>query len=326
MTLSENPLGCSPRVLDELKTIKPADISQYPDTTPLIRAISTKFKILPDQIILGNGSEQLIKLIAQIFLNKGDRVLVQKGSFPLFTRECLLAGSTVNFFEPGKALNQKPKMIFVCNPNNPTGKILPLNIIKDISKKFSSSILIVDEANGEFLKQSAIKSINELPNCVILRTFSKALGLAGLRIGFAIGSINLMQTLNTSQQVFPVSAISCKLALSALRDQTFLKKTLKFVGKERSFLAKELVRRDLKVSNSVTSNLFIEIAKAKQIINLLKKNGVSVVDGSFFPAIDKPGFRISIRDKKTNRQFLKKLDEALACEDNKKLLASKETL
>lgn len=321
MTLSENPLGCSPRVLKTLKTITPQDIFDYPDTSPLQEVIARRFSVSRDQILLGNGSEQLIKLIAQTFINKRDRVLIQAGSFPLFVKECLLAGGNVSFFDPQKPTTQSAKLVILCNPNNPTGEVLQGRIIRKLSKQFTQSLIVIDEANGEFLTKSSI-ALN-LSNVIVLRTLSKAFGLAGLRVGFAIGPAQIMRTLSTAQQIFPISSISCKLAIDALRDSRFLQQTLRFVAKERIFLTKELQNRGFQTSSSITSNIFVKTNIAKQIIELLKTNGVSVVDGSFFPALDTPGFRIAIRDTKTNRMFLGKLDRVIACLPNKKLLRSK---
>jgi histidinol-phosphate aminotransferase len=320
MTLSENPLGCSPRVLEALKTITNQDIFDYPNTTSLFKAIANKFNVDKNQILLGNGSEQLIKLIAQTFLNKRDRVLIQAGSFPLFAKESLIAGGTVSFFNPLWSTTQSATLIILCNPNNPTGEVLQNGIIQKLSKQFPKSLIVVDEANGEFLRESSM-NLN-LPNVIVLRTLSKVFGLAGLRIGFAVGPGKLINTLKNVQQVFPVSSISSKLAKAALNDPTFLQQTLRFVAKERTFLTKELQNRNFLVCPSITSNIFIQTTQAKNIIELLRKNGVSVVDGAFFPAIDRPGFRIAIRDVKTNRLFLKKLDRVLACLVNKKLLRS----
>ncbi len=310
LSLSENPLGCSPLVIKTLRKITMKDISRYPNTEKLIKKISKRFKVTKEEIILGDGSEQLVKLIAQTFLQKNDIVLVQRGSFPLFNKECLLARAKVKFFQPDKLTDtNKTKMIFICNPNNPTGEVFDPIVIENIINRANNSIVVIDEAIGEFINNTFIPKAVKSNNCIILKTFSKAFGLAGLRIGFAIGSKSLIQKLANTQQAFPVSSLSCKLAEVAIDDKDFVDRTVKFITKERNFLLKELKKRGFIVSNSSTNNIFIQSKRAFIVINKLNRLGVSVVSGTDFPGIKMPGFRISIKDRKTNRLFLKKLDE-----------------
>lgn len=314
LTLSENPLGCSPAVAKALANLTVNDVSTYPDTSKLIGAISKKFKVNPENVLLGCGSEQIIKLIAQTFVESGDLVLVQEASFPLLTKEPILADAKVRQCSIAeiKRFSKKARLIFLCNPNNPTGKVLPNKTITSIVEDTRPSIVVIDEANAEFMERSFILKTIKSPNSIVIRTFSKVLGLAGLRIGFAVGPQRLIKRLVSTQQTFPVSSIGCKLAMAALSDDMFVLKTKQFISKERKFLASELNKRALRVSNSVTNNLFISTPLAKEIIKQLEKQGVSVVDGSFFPGNKKPGFRISVRDAKTNRMFLKKLDIVLS--------------
>jgi histidinol-phosphate/aromatic aminotransferase/cobyric acid decarboxylase-like protein len=123
-----------------------------------------------------------------------------------------------------------------------------------------------------------------------------------------------------------VSTLAAKLAVAAINDRAFIKKTLSFIQKERQFLTRELNRLGLTVSNSVTNNLFVEVNNATEVIRELNREGVSVINGTFFPGMTKEGFRISLKDRKTNRLFIKKLTGVLACINKKTLLPSKEDL
>jgi len=324
LSLSENPLGCSLLVAEMLRKITINDISRYPDTGKLIQKIAERFEIRKEEVVLGCGSEQLIKLICQTFLQKNDTALVQGGSFPLFTKECLLSRAKVKFFQPTKTTKiGRVKLIFICNPNNPTGEILDPSVIENIVRKASNSIVVIDEAIGEFMKDTFITKALKTKNCLVLRTFSKAFGLAGIRIGFATGSANLINKLDVVQQPFPVSEITCKLALSALDDELFINKTIKFIKKERLFLISELKRRKLCPSDSITNNIFVETPLADKLIPKLNRLGVSIVPASGFPGMKKPGFRICIKDEKTNRLFISQLDKALSCIRSKNLITSK---
>ncbi|KKR32022.1 MAG: Histidinol-phosphate aminotransferase [Candidatus Gottesmanbacteria bacterium GW2011_GWC2_39_8] len=312
MGLSENPLGCSPMVLKALRNISTKDLSVYPNQTLFKQSVAKKFRVILPNIVLGGGSEQLIKLICQTLLNKGDRVVIQRGSFALFTKESLLAGSKVIFNDPREMQKDlKVKLIFLCNPNNPTGEVITQDLIKIIVDKNKEAIIVIDEAIGEFIDESFVIKAVKSDNCIVLKTLSKTFGLAGLRVGFCIGSRNIIRKLEFAQQPFPVSNLSLIGASAALSDKNFIKRTKDFIAKERKFLIKEITLLNLKVSDSVTNNLFISCPGI--IIERLTNSGVTVFPSSEFPGMKTSGFRITIKDRKTNKLFIKKLQKAAAC-------------
>ena len=325
LTLSVNPLGCSPLVLDKLRKIGAKEVSIYPLPDKLLTKLAIRFGVQKDNILLGSGSEQLIKLIAQSFIQPGDPVFIERGSFSLFVKESLLAKGKISLTTLSRIMKSDAKLIFLANPKTPTGEVIPQEVIKQIQKR-TTGILVVDEANGEFIDDSSIRLSVNNSNLLVLRTFSKAFGLAGLRIGLAIGSKELVGQLKQVQQAFPVSQIAILLAQAALKDMEFIERTRRLITRERIFLQTELKKRGLGVSNSVTNNLFVSFPKANTLIEQLSRQGVSVINGSFFPGMKTPGFRISLKDRQTNQLFLKKLDKALGCLESKKLLRSKEEL
>ena len=305
MTLSINPLGCSSKVISGLNNINIQDISKYPNDTDIRLCISKKFKLQKENILMGSGSEQLIKLIAQTFIKKGDKVLVQSGSFPLFTKETKLKGGNVKYFDPNNfAREEYVKLVFISNPSTPTGEVFDRQIIERLLKLFPKSIIVVDEANGDFINQTAIKFILSNPNLIVLRTFSKVFGLAGLRIGFAVGNGSKFNKLLLAQQAFVISSIACKLAIVALSDEVFIEKTREFFQNERTFMTNELKKLGFRVSNSSTNNLFISGNDIKNTMEKLKEKRVGVIDNTYFPNLNEIGFRISLRDNRTNKKFL----------------------
>ncbi len=315
LSLSTNPLGCSPMVINALRKIQISDLSSYPKSQKvLIDIISQKFGVESEQILLGNGSEQLIKLACQTFLEQDDIVLVEDGSFPLFSKESILAGAKVTFFDFSdiRKSNKIACLLLFANPKTPSGESITNKQIRSLLNRLRPEVAIIDEANGEFLKKSFVQEISELNNVIVLRTFSKVFGLAGLRIAFAIGSKNLINKLQNSQQPFSVSSLAIKAAIAALEDNGFVNQSLKFFTSERRFLVKELKNRGFEIPNSITNNLLICSPIAPVLVKSLNQLGVSVIDGSFFPNIKRSGFRISIRDRRTNLMFLQKLDQALS--------------
>lgn len=326
LTLSVNPLGCSPRVKTLLETLSIRTISDYPDSSRLVQNIAASFDIKPTSILLGNGSEQLIKLICQTFLRQSDTVFVENGSFFLFSKESMLKNAPVTFFSPDTLkMPDKPiRLLFLANPTTPGGVKRSNKKIGAILTTLKPAVAVIDEANGEFCDETFVRQLKKRTNVIILRTFSKAYGLAGLRIGFAIGNEKLIQILSQSQQPFPVSSISILAAETALTDTAFIEKTKRYIASERRQLTDGLVALGCTVSDSVTNNLYISCPRSADVVRTLASKNISVIDGSYFPGNILPGFRISIKDKRTNRIFLQTMQKILACHTQDNLIGSKE--
>lgn len=325
LSLSENPLGCSPKVLRILKTASAADCSNYPDpnATDLILTLSQKLGVNKEDIFVSNGSESLIKILPQILLKPGDEVIIPKLTFPMFeiaTRqvsgEIVISGMSENFdIDLGdiqQKITPKTKLIFLCNPNNPTGKILDKRAILELLKQ-TQAFVIVDEANIEFGGQTIVREIAKLKNLIVLRTFSKGFGLAGLRIGFCVANPKIIQALKAVSQSFPVSSFALKAALIALEDEDFIARTKRFMDAERNFLTVGLRKRGFEVIDSQSNNLLVKVtplfSSSNDFVNKLNSKGVSVVNGTAFKGLGQDFVRISPRSRKTNLQFLRALED-----------------
>lgn len=328
LSLSENPLGCSPRVFRALKrSVK--DLTRYPDpnSTKLRSLLSRRFQLPKEAILVGNGSENLIDLLCQTLLKKENEVVLPVLTFPLFERAVLIAGGRPVFaqMKPNFEINLKAikrkitkqtKLIILCNPNNPTGKIISKKELVRFIKEINSIPVLIDEANIEFGGDSVISAIRERANLLVLRTFSKAFGLAGLRIGILFGPKKVITRVNRIRQPFPLNALAQETAIAALEDKKFIEKTKKFMGKERQFLTNELRKREFMVFNSETNNILVEVTRVfpngNEFIKLLNKNDVSVVNGNSFQALGNQFFRLSPGLPKTNRAFIKAIDKIMA--------------
>lgn len=328
LSLSENPLGCSPRVLRLLKTISAADCFDYPDpnATNLTLALSKQLDVNRDVLFVANGSESLIKTLPQILLKSGDEVIIPSITFPMFEMATMLAGGKVvvsgmtkdfdiDLADIQKKTTPKTKLIFLCNPNNPTGRILNKKSVLNLVKQ-TKAFVIVDEANIEFGGQTVIKEASRLKNLIVLRTFSKGFGLAGLRIGFCVASSKITQALKMISQPFPVSSIALKAAAIALEDKEFMKKTRRFMDAERDFLTKGLRKIGFEVVDSQANNLLVKVTpsfqSSNEFVNKLGNMGISVVNGTAFKGLGQEFVRISPRSRKTNLQLLESLKVSLA--------------
>lgn len=326
LSLSENPLGCSPRVLKIIQNLQAVDIFDYPDPnlTAVCRVISTNLKVDEDKIFIANGSESIIKLVPQVILKPSEEVLIPELTFPMFKESILMSKGRVVECPMSKDLDidlscikakltSETKIVFICNPNNPTGKVISkrklLNFVEN-----TKCLVIVDEANIEFGGDSLIKEASITDNLLVLRTFSKGLGLAGLRIGFCVGNKDLIESLKDSSPPFTVNKVAQLAAITALTDRSFIRKTKLFMDNQRQFLTLELIQRGFKVIPSLANNMFIDtndVMDTSLFITELNSLGVSVVSGSSFGPKWKEFVRVSPRLERTNREFLKVIDKIL---------------
>lgn len=328
LSLSENPLGCSPRVLRALKgSVK--KVVKYPDptSTVIISKLANKFRVSKKQILLGNGSESLIDLVCRVLLESKDEVILPELTFPLFERAIILAKGKPIFVKMKKnfqidlpaikkRVDKETKLIILCNPNNPTGKTIAPGKLSRFIKEVKPTPVLIDEANIEFGGKSIVFMIKNNNNLLVLRTFSKGFGLAGLRIGVLIGPKTLIQKLKLFVQPFPLNTFAEEAVITALEDKKFIEKTKSILTEEREFLTDELRKREFMVFNSEANNILVEINRifpsATKFVKLLNKNNVSVVNGKSFRGLDDRFIRVSPRLRKTNRLFLKVIDKIMA--------------
>ena len=246
---NESPLGPSPKVLEVLKEVI-SGIHRYPDGngSRLKEALSTRHSVNTDMLTLGNGSNDIIELVARCFLTPNDNAVYSKHAFavyPLVTQSLGAQGVEVEAKDWGHdlqamldAINDKTKVVFIANPNNPTGTFLERNeIIRFLEKIPSEVIVLLDQAYFDYsnyeMEDVPFSLVNNFPNLIISRTFSKAYGLAGLRVGFSVTSSSLADYLNRVRQPFNVNSIALSAAEAALDDTEHLERCLKLNKQEK---------------------------------------------------------------------------------------------
>lgn len=323
LSLSENPLGCSPSVLRALKNIE-IKFNDYPSPngTTLKMKLAQKFKLDAGNFFIANGSESIINDLPRIFGKMGNEVVVPTLTFPMFAICSELAGKRVIFSKMtqelgidltnmAQVITPATSLIFICNPNNPTGSLLTKqNILQLIDVIPPEVLIVVDEANIEFGGESMIDEVPTRNNLLVLRTLSKGFGLASLRIGFAVASRPLIQKLEEETPLFQISGLSELLATVALDDIDFIVGTKKFVSEQRQFLKNQLENMGCTAFPSEANNLFVRMPMPideDQFVAELKQNGISLVMGSSFKGFDNSFFRVSVRDERTNQLFVEKM-------------------
>ena len=294
LSANESALGMSSRVKRVISK-KNFNFFRYPDgkSKVLRKEISKKFKCDMDKIICGAGSDEVIQMLCQLFLKPRDEVIVPKYSFLMYRIYAKIVGANVRFAkeiklkvsisEIIKKVTKKTKIVFLANPNNPTGTYLTYRELIELRKKLRKNILlVVDDAYAEYMKSNDYKSGLDLfrnnQNVFILRTFSKIYGLSSLRIGWGYGSKKLVEALNIIKPPFNVNEVAQKAAVESLRDNKFISRSINhnifYARKLKNFLNKYGIN-----TNKVSANfLLLDFTKckynAKNFYKKLKMKGI----------------------------------------------------
>ncbi|MBI3353130.1 MAG: histidinol-phosphate transaminase [Nitrospirae bacterium] len=318
---NENPLGPSPMALKAISQFKKS-IFLYPDGNgyDLVLALAERLKVFPSQVALGNGSNELIELLTRAFLLPGDEVIMADLTFSLYSMMTEVAHAKV-VTVPLKAdrhdlgtmaakITDRTRMIFICNPNNPTGTLLPRHEIMEFINQVSSDIVLVfDHAYEEYVTDATysnlIGEINRHENIVILRTFSKLYGLAGLRIGYGIGSEKMIETLNKVRQPFNTNLLSQKAALAALGDEFHLRASRQNNIDGKNYLYPCFDEMRIKYVPTETNFIFFEVEKGPELFDWMLKEGIIIRH------IKGKQMRVTIGKPDENKKFTLKLKQFL---------------
>ncbi len=327
LSANENPLGPSPKVVEALRR-EAARAHLYPDagSTALREAIAKRLDIGADWIIVGNGGDEIISMIAHATFEPGDEILLPHPSFEPYSIEARLAGSTpvesplrgyeTDLDDLRGRMSPRTKVIFLCTPHNPATTIVqraPLD-------RFLSSLgdepplVVIDEAYRDFCDDpdtpDGVALARRWPRVVSLRTFSKVAGLAGLRVGFLVGQPEAIGWLNRVRAPFNVNRFAQVAAVTALEDTEHLERTRALVLAERPRLLAELAKRGAPAPASQANFVLPRVGEhVDQIRIALLKAGMLVRDGA---AVGFPGhLRITIGTREDNNRLLEAWDRAL---------------
>src|SRR3954469_10209324 len=230
---NENTVGCSPRVLERLRSITREDLARYPERQPVEERVAEFLGISPSELLLTNGVDEAIHLLCQTYLASGDEAIIVVPTYSMYRIYMTGAGAQVisipadnDFCLPVKALREaitdRTRLIAIANPNNPTGTFTPTEQLLEISRFTPSAAVLIDEAYFEFCGKTILTRHSEAHNLFITRTFSKAYGLAGLRIGVLIGHADQMQDLRRVCSPYNVNAIALACVPEAIEDQHYI--------------------------------------------------------------------------------------------------------
>jgi histidinol-phosphate aminotransferase len=319
LDFNENTIGCSPAVLRAIRGLSAERIAMYPEYTGVTKELARYFGVRPAEMMITNGADEAIAQIAHTFLEASSRVLLVEPTFPMYRFCADLAGARIESLRYGSemkfpardlaaALRKKPQAFFLANPNNPTGTLLSNAVIRNIVDANPGTLVIVDEAYFEFSRATVLPWVHRYSNLIVLRTFSKAAGMAGLRLGCIFAGEELMQWLHRTREPFPVNCAAIAAAEAVARDATSIRKYAADIRANRKILVRGLQDLGVRVIPSVANFVLADFgSEAPRILSALRTRGILLRDR----AVDfgRPGFvRITIGTRVQMKRFIRELN------------------
>ncbi len=329
LSANESALGPSPKAIREFNKVS-KDLRRYPDSDGVFlrNILAKKFKLDPKRIILGSGSDQIFEFICKVFLKKNDEVIVPEFSFIIYRIYSKIFGAKVKFAKEKNftvsvenilsKVTKKTKIVFLANPNNPTGTIISRSDLLKLRKKLRSDILLViDDAYFEYVKNkefiSGLKLFSNSKNVIVTRTFSKIYGLAGLRIGWGYGPKDLIYTLNQIKPPFNINRPALFAAAASIKDTKWLKKEIKHVNRWVKIFYNNFKNFKIETNFSHANFLLVNFNKVKRNSNkiFLKLANSGILVRKMNKYNIKNSLRITIGNNKENLKFMKVLGKLL---------------
>jgi len=289
--------------------------NRYPssDYMSLRLALSNYVEVPAENIFVSNGSDEALSLICRLVLEPGKKAIGFTPSYGMYPVVTAINGAEfveipateIDEKQLYEKINPEVKVIFICSPNNPTGTLFSRDKILNLCKNFGG-LVIVDEAYIEFSSaKSLAKDVSDYPNLVILRTLSKAWGLAGVRVGYAIADGKIIKYLNAIKLPYNLSSVSEKIALYALCNRKKMTSSVKKILAQKEILKKNLIKLGLYVYPSETNFLFVKYENSEEIVAKLAQNAGVVIRA--FPL----GFRVTVGKSEENECLIKSLTKFL---------------
>jgi histidinol-phosphate aminotransferase len=319
---NENPLGPSPKALAALSEAEPT-LNRYPDggAHRLRMALADRWKVPPEQVVPGNGSDEIIGLLARAFLSPGDEAVMAGQTFPIYKME-VVAAHGVPVVVPLKnwrhdlpamaeAVTSRTRLLFVCNPNNPTGTMVSKEEVAALMARVPERVIVVfDEAYYEYVQSpefpDCLAYVKQGRNAAVLRTFSKVYGLAGLRIGYSLTTGEIASYLNRVRPPFNANSLAQRAALAALADEEHVTRSRALNQAEMARVRSGLLSLGIQPLPSEANFLYFDVGRdGRGVFELLLREGVIIrhIEGRMV--------RVSIGLPEENSQFLGALKKVL---------------
>jgi histidinol-phosphate aminotransferase len=290
LDFNENTVGCPAGVRAALARISSEQVAMYPEYGAVRQRLARFFRVAPEEMLLTNGADDALRLVADVFLEKGRRALVVEPTFPMYGFYATLTGArllrlrydgemTFPLAEVRRALAREPDVFFLANPNNPTGTLVAPQTLQAVLRAARRTLVVVDEAYWEFSGVTVLGWIRSYPNLVVVRTFSKAAGLAGLRLGCLFAHRELIATLQRAQSPFSVNSAALVAALAAAQDAAEIRRYVREVRAARSLLSATLRRMGVPTFPSSANFVLADFGRrAPVLLRSLRRRGILLRD------------------------------------------------
>lgn len=323
---NENSWGPSPKAVSAIKGSL-SGINRYPDAQGfyLKKSLAKFFGLIPGNFVLGNGSDELIDLVIKTFLEADENIITSEGTFLEYeiiaqVNDRKIKKSPLRDFKYDlrailKLVNKKTKLIFIANPNNPTGTYVTKDEVAEFINALPEGVVVVfDEAYDAFIDvddyPNSLSYLKKKKKIIILRTFSKAYGLAGLRLGYAIAAPEIVAYLERVRQPFNVNFLAQVAGSAALDDKDFLTKTRRLTLEGKDFIYRKLSKMGLEYVPSVTNFILIDVGRnSQEVFKACLKFGVIIRDMHQYGLAN--FIRVTISTKKENQRFVRVLGKVL---------------
>jgi len=319
LDFNENTTGCGKAALRALRGLSAKQLAMYPEYEAPTKILARYFAVKPAELLLTNGGDDALRVFFDTFVEPRSHILICEPTFPMYRYYAEIAGARVEalryskemefpFDEVLSALRKKPRVFFLANPNNPTCTFVDKGSVEKILKAATHTAVVLDEAYADFSGFTGIPWIHRYPNLFIARTFSKATGLAGLRLGAVIASQSSLALVRRAMPPFPVNAAALAASVAAVRERHTIRRYIQATKLLRAWFARELARRDVRVFPSACNFLLADFgARGPAFFRRLAKNGILVRERAKDLG---PGFaRITIGTRSELKALLKILDQ-----------------
>lgn len=320
---NENTVGCSPAVRHALARLSRTQVATYPEYGRTRRRLARYFRAAENQLVLTNGADESLRLIFDAFLDRGESVFLVDPTFTMYRVYAGLYESRIISlrydFERGFPLEEscailrerKPRAFFLANPNNPTGTLISREAMQQLLEAAAETLVVVDEAYFEFCGVTVLPWLDRYKNLVVVRTFSKASGLAGLRLGCVFANEETARALRKAQPPFPVNVAALVAAEAAMGDKGFVKKLTNEIAAARKELEQFLAGHGIRCWPSRTNFLLADFGDgAPVLIKALERRRILVRDRT--PDFGRPGWvRVTVGSGPQTRRLIRALKELL---------------
>jgi histidinol-phosphate aminotransferase len=317
LDFNENTAGCGPAVLRALAKLTPQQFAMYPEYQKPTARIARYLKVRPDELLLTNGGDDALRVFFDTFVEPGSHILICEPTFPMYRYWAEIAGARIAVCrydrqmkfplqEVVAALRKRPRVFFLANPNNPTGTLVPPAALQELLRASRETVVVFDEAYAEFSGFSCLPWIRRYPNLFIARTFSKAAGLAALRLGAVIAAKDSLGPVRRAMPPFPVNLAALVAAEAALRERKTIAGYVRDVKRLRSWFAAELQELGAITFPSAGNFILANFGSAgPDLFAKLERQGILLRDRSKDMG---PGFvRITIGTQKEMQLLIRKI-------------------